>query len=90
MTIYIDENYEVYTEETIDKEIAQRFSDCNYDGVVEYITDTYSEAEIFAMLPSNIQAEILEDAKRWILENEFYEREIDEPNCPLSKCPYAK
>ena len=90
MTIYIDENYEVYTEETIDKEIAQRFSDCNYDGAVEYITDTYSEAEIFAMLPSNIQAEILEDAKRWILENDFYEREIDEPNCPLSKCPYTK
>lgn len=90
MIIYIDENYEVYTEETIDKEIAQRFSDCNYDGVVEYITDTYSEAEIFAMLPSNIQAEILENAKRWILDNEFYEREIDEPNCPLSKCPYAK
>ena len=90
MTIYIDENYEVYTEETIDKEIAQRFSDCNYDGTVEYITDTYSEAEIFAMFPSNIQAEILEDAKRWILENNFYERKIDEPNCPLSKCPYAK
>ena len=85
MTIYIDENYEVYTEETIDKEIAQRFSDCNYDGVVEYITDTYSEAEIFAMLPSNIQAEILEDAKRWILENDFYEREIDELNCPYAK-----
>lgn len=90
MTIYIDENYEVYTEETIDKVIAQRFSDCNYDGVVEYITNTYSEAEIFAMLPSNIQAEILKDAKRWMLENDFYEREIDEPNCPLSKCPYAK
>ena len=90
MTIYIDENYEVYTEETIDKVIAQRFSDCNYDGVVEYITSTYSEAEIFAMLPSNIQAEILEDAKRWILDNDFYEREIDEPNCPLSKCPYVK
>nr|UVX76160.1 MAG: hypothetical protein [Bacteriophage sp.] len=90
MKVYIDENYEVYTEETIDKEIARRFSDCNYDGVVEYIANTYSEAEIFAMLPSNIQAEILEDAKRWILENDFYEREIDEPNCPLSKCPYTK
>ena len=90
MKVYVDENYEVYTEEAIDKEIAKRFSDCNYDGVVEYITDTYSEAEIFAMLPSNIQAKILEDAKRGILENDFYEREIDEPNCPLSKCPYAK
>lgn len=89
MTIYIDENYEVYTEETIDKEIAKRFRDCNYDGVVEYITDTYSEAEIFTMLPSNIQAEILEDAKRWILENEFYEREIDDPS-PCDKCPHKK
>lgn len=90
MKIYIDENYEVYTEETIDKEIAKGFSDCNYDGTGEYITETYSDAEIFAMLPSNIQAEILEDAKRWILENDFYEREIDEPKCRLSKCPYAK
>ena len=89
MTIYIDENYEVYTEETIDKEIAQRFSDCNYDGVVEYITDTYSEAEIFAMLPSNIQAEILEDAKRWILDNEFCIQYIDEP-LPCDRCPFAK
>ena len=90
MNIYIDENYEVYTEETIDKEITKRFSDCNYEGTVEYITETYSEAEIFVMLPSNIQTEILEDAKRWILENDFYEREIDEPKCRLSKCPYAK
>ena len=90
MKIYIDENYEVYTEETIDKEIAKRFSDCNYEGTREYITETYSEAEIFAMLPSNIQAEILEDAKRWILDNDFYEREIDEPNCSLSKCRFAK
>ena len=90
MKVYIDENYEVYTEEAIDKEIARRFSDYSYNGVVEYITDTYSEAEIFAMLPSNIQAEILEDAKRWIIENDFYEREIDESICPLSKCPFAK
>lgn len=89
MKIYVDENYEVYTEETIDKEIAKRFSDYDYTDVVEYITDTYSEVEIFDMLPSNIQAEILEDAKRWILENDFYEREIDEPS-PCDKCPFAK
>ena len=90
MKIYVDENYEVYTEKNIDEEIAKRFKDYSYNGVVEYITDTYSEEEIFAMLPSNIQAEILEDAKRWILENDFYEREIDELNCPLSKCPFTK
>ena len=89
MTIYIDENYEVYTEKTIDKEIAKRFSDCNYDGVVEYIADNYSEAEIFTMLPSNIQAEILEDAKRWILDNEFCIQYIDEP-LPCDRCPFAK
>lgn len=53
--------------------------------MAEYITDTYSDAEIFDMLPYNIQAEILEDAKRWILQNDFYEREIDEPNCPYAK-----
>lgn len=91
MKIYVDaENYEVYTEETIDKEIAKRFiNDCDYDGVVEYITNTYSEAEIFAMLPSNIQAEILEYTKGWLLENYFYEREIDELS-PYDKCPFAK
>ena len=90
MKIYVDEDYEVYTEGEIDKEIARRFKDYDCVGVVEYITDTYSEAEIFAMLPSNIQAEILEDAKRWIVENDFYEHEIDEPNCSLSKCRFAK
>ena len=90
MKIYIDENYEVYTEKNIDEEIAKRFKDYDCAGVVEYITDTYSEAEIFAMLPSNIQAEILKDAKRWIVENDFYEHEIDEPNCSLSKCRFAK
>ena len=77
MKIYVDEDYEVYTEKNIDEEIAKRFKDYDCVGVVEYITDNYSEAEIFAMLPSNIQAEILEDAKRWIVENDFYEHEID-------------
>ena len=77
MKIYVDEDYAVYTEKNIDEEIAKRFKDYDCVGVVEYITDTYSEAEIFAMLPSNIQAEILEDAKRWIVENDFYEHEID-------------
>ena len=77
MTVYVDNDYKVYTEETINEEIAKRFKDYDCAGVVEYITDTYSEPEIFAMLPSNIQAEILEDAKRWIVENDFYEHEID-------------
>ena len=90
MTVYVDENYEVYTEKNIDEEIAKRFKEYDYAGVVEYITDTYSEAEIFAMLPPNIQSEIFEDAKRWIMENDFCEREIDEPNCSLNKCRFAK
>lgn len=89
MKIYVDENYEVYTEKNIDEEIAKRFKDYSYNGVVEYITDTYSEEEIFAMLPSNIQAEILEDAKRWILDNEFCIQYIDEP-LPCDRCPFAK
>ena len=90
MKIYVGEDYEVYTEKDIDEEIAIRFQDYGCAGVVEYITNTYSEAEIFAMLPSNIQAEILEDAKKWIVKNDFCEHEIDEPNCSLSKCPYKK
>ena len=89
MKIYVDENYEVYTEKNIDEEIARRFKDYDCAGVVEYITDTYSEAEIFAMLPSNIQAEIFEDAKRWIVENDFCIQYIDEP-LPCDRCPFAK
>ena len=90
MKVYVNNDYEVYTEETIDEEIANRLERWDYQGLYEYIEDHFCEADIFAMLPSNIQAEILEDAKRWILENDFYEREIDEPNCPLSKCPCIK
>lgn len=90
MTVYINKNYEIYTEETIDKEIAQRFNNGNYDGVIAYMTDHYSDKELFAMLPSNIQAEILEDAKERILDIDFFEREIDDSKCPFSKCPYIK
>ena len=89
MKVYVDENYEVYTEETIDKEIAQRFGDYNYDGVVEYITDTYSEAEIFAMLSPNSQLKVLEYLKESELDNSFFEREVDGP-LPCNRCPFAK
>ena len=89
MKIYVDEDYAVYTEKNIDEEIARRFKDYDCAGVVEYITDTYSEAEIFAMLPSNIQAEIFEDAKRRIVENDFCIQYIDEP-LPCDRCPFAK
>lgn len=90
MKVYIDEKYEVYTEKNIEEEIAKRFKNYNYEGVLDYIADNFTESELFAILPSNIQTEILEDSKRWILNNEFYEREIDDSLCPQTKCPCTK
>lgn len=89
MKIYIDENYEVYTEETIDKEIAKRIKDYNYEGLISYIIDNFTEPEIFAMLSPDSQLIVLEYLKESELDNSFYEREIDEPS-PCDKCPYKK
>lgn len=91
MKVYVDAvDYEVYTEKNIDEEITQRIKDDNYEGLLSYITDNFTEPEIFAMLLPNVQSKYLESYKKAIIEDEFYERKIDEPNCPLGKCPYAK
>lgn len=90
MKIYVDVNdYEVYTEKNIDEEISRKIKNDNYEGLLDYIADSFTESELFAILPSNIQAEFLENSKGWILDNEFYEREIDDPS-PCDKCPHKK
>lgn len=90
MKIYVDvSDYEVYTEKNIDEEIIRRIKDDNYEGLLSYIEDNFTESELFAILPSNIQTEFLEDSKGWILNTEFYRREIDDPS-PCDKCPHKK
>lgn len=89
MKIYIDENYEVYTEETIDKEIAKRIEDYQYEGLLDYIANNFTESEIFAMLSPDSQLIVLEHLKESELDNSFFEREVDEP-LPCDRCPFAK
>lgn len=89
MKIYVDSNYEVYTEETINEEITNRVERCDYDGLYDYMADHFSEPEIFDMLPPDIQSQIFEYFKKEILDNEFYIQYIDEP-LPCDRCPFAK
>ena len=89
MKIYVDTDYEIYTEEEIDEEITQRIKDYNYEGLLSYIADNFTEPEIFAMLSPDSQLIVLEYLKESELDNSFYEREIDEPS-PCDKCPYKK
>lgn len=91
MKVYIDcSDYEVYTEKNIDEKIIQRIEDYNYEGVLSYIKAHFSESEIFAMLPSSIQAEIFENFKKSILSQNYYIRELDDALCPQSKYPCTK
>lgn len=90
MKVYVDaNNCEVYTEETIDKEITNRLKRCDYDGLYDYMADHYLESDMFAMLPPDIQSQFFEYFKKEILDNEFYEQYIDEP-LPCERCPFAK
>ena len=90
MKIYVDAaDYEVYTEKDIDEEITQRIKDYNYEGLLDYIANNFTETEIFAMLSPNSQLTVLEHLKELELDNSFFEREVDEP-LPCDKCPFAK
>lgn len=90
MKIYVDtEDYEVYTEKDIDEEITQRIKDYNYEGLLSYIADNFTEPEIFDMLSPDIQLIVLEHLKKEMLDNFFFEREVDEP-LPCDRCPFAK
>lgn len=90
MKIYVDAaDYEVYTEENINEKIIQRIEDDNYEGLLSYIVDNFTEPEIFAMLSPNSQLTVLEYLKESRIDSDFYEREVNEPS-PCDKCPYKK
>lgn len=89
MKIYVDTDYEIYTEEEIDEEITRRIKDYNYEGLLDYIANNFTESEIFAMLSPDSQSIVLEHLKESELDNSFFEREVDEPS-PCDKCPFAK
>lgn len=89
MKVYVNNDYEVYTEETIDEEISNRLERWDYQGLYEYIEDHFCEADIFAMLPPDIQSAAFEYLKKEILDNEFRIQYIDEP-LPCDRCPFAK
>lgn len=89
MKVYVNNDYEVYTEETIDEEISNRLERWDYQGLYEYIEDHFCEADIFAMLPPDIQSAAFEYLKKEILDNEFHIQYIDEP-LPCDRCPFAK
>lgn len=90
MKIYVDAaDYEVYTEKDIDEEITKRIEDYNYEGLLDYIANNFTESEIFAMLSPDSQLIVLERLKELELDNSFFEREVDEP-LPCDRCPFAK
>ena len=90
MKIYVDAaDYEVYTEKDIDEEITKRIEDYNYEGLLDYIANNFTESEIFAMLSPDSQLIVLEHLKELELDNSFFEREVDEP-LPCDRCPFAK
>ena len=90
MKIYVDAvDYEVYTEKDIDEEITKRIVDYNYEGLLDYIANNFTESEIFAMLSPDSQLIVLEHLKELELDNSFFEREVDEP-LPCDRCPFAK
>ena len=90
MKIYVDVNYEVYTEETINEEIARTMEMSGYSGIFECLASMFTESELFAILPVDVQSEVFEDYKERIINDEFCEREIDDPSCPYINCPYSK
>lgn len=82
MTVYVDVNCEVYTEENIDDKIREILETFDYEGVVDYLLNNYTEGDILKMLNPDVQEEVFNYLKRGILQEEFYEQEIDVPNCP--------
>ena len=89
MKVYVGEDYEVYTEKDIDEEITQKIKAYNYEGLLDYIANNFTETEIFAMLSPDIQSAAFEYLKKEILDNEFCIQYIDEP-LPCDRCPFTK
>ena len=77
MKVYVDENREVYTENNIDDKIIEILESFNYEGVVDYLLSKYTEGDILNMLNPNAQEEVFDYLKMGILQENFYEQEID-------------
>lgn len=77
MKVYVDENREVYTENNIDDKIREILERFNYEGVVDYLLSKYTEGDILNMLNLNAQEEVFDHLKMDILQENFYEQEID-------------
>ena len=77
MKVYIDENREVYTENNIDDKIREILESFDYEGVIDYLLFKYTEGDIFNMLNPNAQEEVFDHLKMDILQDNFYEQEID-------------
>lgn len=90
MKVYVDENRGVYTEKTINDRIRETLKSSDYEDMMDYIFSKYTDSELFAILPPNVQKDAFENWKARILKNNFYEREINESDCPFGKCPYIK
>ncbi len=90
MEVYVAiDSCEVYTEKNIDEEITERLERNGYDGLYDYMADHFCEADMFAMLPPDIQSAAFEYLKKEILDNEFSIQYIDE-SLPCGKCPFTK
>ena len=77
MKVYVDENREVYTENNIDDKIREILESFDYEGVVDYLLSKYTEGDILNMLNPNAQEEVFDHLKMDILQENFYEQEID-------------
>lgn len=77
MKVYVDENREVYTENDIDDKIREILERFDYEGVVDYLLSKYTEGDILNMLNPNAQEEVFDHLKMDILQENFYEQEID-------------
>ena len=77
MKVYVDENREVYTENNIDDKIREILESFDYNGVVHYLLSKYTEGDILNMLNPNAQEEVFDHLKTGILQENFYEQEIN-------------
>ena len=77
MKVYVDENREVYTEETINDKIRETLESFDYEGVVDYLLSKYTEGDILNMLIPSVQEEVFNYLKADILQANYYEQEIN-------------
>ena len=75
--VYVNKDGIVYTENNIDDKIREILERFDYEGVVDYLLSKYTEGDILNMLNPNAQEEVFDHLKMNILQENFYEQEID-------------